>query len=78
MEDLGKYHTSLELPCNTTSLLTNMAGYHLLMFADFDHQDRFSYNLYNTLRRGMLKKTYKPYVYFYFTYVNRTHINRIL
>ncbi|XP_033229073.1 uncharacterized protein LOC117180692 [Belonocnema kinseyi] len=54
IEELGKYHTSVELPCNATSLLTNMAGYHLLMFADFEYQNRFSYNLYNMLRRAFL------------------------
>lgn len=54
IEALGKYHVNVELPCNATSLLTNTAGYHLLMFANFSYQNRFSYNLYITLRRAFL------------------------
>ncbi|XP_043463621.1 uncharacterized protein LOC122499371 [Leptopilina heterotoma] len=54
VEALGKYQINVELPCNATSLLTNTAGYHLLMFADISYQNRFSYNLYITLRRAFL------------------------
>lgn len=53
IEELGKYQQSVELPCNAVSLLSNMAGYHLLTYANFQYQSRFSYNLYNTLTRGM-------------------------
>lgn len=53
IEELGKYHHNVELPCNAVSLLANMVGYHLLTYADFQYQSRFSYNLYNTLTRGM-------------------------
>lgn len=52
IEELGKYHQNIELPCNAVSLLANMVGYHLLTYADFQYQSRFSYNLYNTLIRG--------------------------
>lgn len=52
IKELGKYHQNVELPCNAVSLLTNTAGYHLLTYADFQYQSRFSYNLYNTLIRG--------------------------
>lgn len=52
IEELGKYHQNVELPCNAVSLLANMVGYHLLTYADFQYQSRFSYNLYNTLTRG--------------------------
>lgn len=45
---------NVELPSNATSLLTNTAGYHLLMFADFSYQTRFCYNLYITLRTAFL------------------------
>lgn len=51
---MGKYHQDVELPCNTVSLLANMAGYHLLTYADFQYQSRFSYNLYNTLIRAFI------------------------
>ncbi|XP_014473444.1 PREDICTED: centromere protein I-like [Dinoponera quadriceps] len=53
-EELGKYHQSVELPCNAVSLLSNMAGYHLLTYADLQYQSRFSYNLYNTLARAFI------------------------
>ncbi|KAK2577484.1 hypothetical protein KPH14_003582 [Odynerus spinipes] len=53
-EELGKHHLSIELPCNAVSLLANMAGYHLLTYADFQFQSRFSYNLYNTFRRAFI------------------------
>ncbi|XP_076767150.1 centromere protein I [Xylocopa sonorina] len=53
-EDLGKWNLSVELPCNAVSLLSNSAGYHLLTFADFQYQSRFSYNLYNTLMRALI------------------------
>ncbi|KAG7209382.1 hypothetical protein KM043_015480 [Ampulex compressa] len=54
IEELGKYHLSVELPCNAISLLANMAGYHLLTYADFHYQSKFSYNLYNTLIRAFI------------------------
>ncbi|XP_032664424.1 centromere protein I-like [Odontomachus brunneus] len=54
IEELGKYQQSVELPCNAVSLLSNMAGYHLLTFANFQYQSRFSYNLYNTLTRAFI------------------------
>ncbi|XP_020282926.1 centromere protein I-like isoform X2 [Pseudomyrmex gracilis] len=54
IEDLGKYHQNVELPCKAISLLTNMAGYHLLTYADIQYQSRFSYNLYNTLIRAFI------------------------
>ncbi|XP_018316696.1 centromere protein I [Mycetomoellerius zeteki] len=54
IEELGKYHQNVELPCNAVSLLANMIGYHLLTFADFQYQSRFSYNLYNTLTRAFI------------------------
>ncbi|XP_076647253.1 centromere protein I [Halictus rubicundus] len=54
IEELGKSHFSMELPCNAISLLTNTAGYHLLTFADFHYQSRFAYNLYNTLIRAFI------------------------
>ncbi|XP_015175548.1 PREDICTED: centromere protein I-like [Polistes dominula] len=53
-EDLGRHLSSIELPCNAISLLVNTAGYHLLTYADFNFQIRFSYNLYNTLRRAFI------------------------
>ncbi|EZA56256.1 Centromere protein I [Ooceraea biroi] len=53
-EELGKYHQTIELPCNAVSLLANMAGYHLLTYAEFQYQSRFSYNLYNTLTRAFI------------------------
>lgn len=53
MEELGKLHLNTELPCNAISLLANTAGYHLLTFANSHYQSRFSYNLYNTLIKGM-------------------------
>ncbi|KYN29639.1 Centromere protein I [Trachymyrmex cornetzi] len=52
VEELGKYHQIVELPCNAVSLLGNTIGYHLLTYANFQYQSRFSYNLYNTLIRG--------------------------
>ncbi|XP_076390259.1 centromere protein I isoform X2 [Megachile rotundata] len=58
-EELGKSHLSVELPCNAISLLTNTAGYHLLTFADFQYQSRFSYNLYNTLVRALMLENEK-------------------
>ncbi|XP_011703311.1 PREDICTED: centromere protein I-like [Wasmannia auropunctata] len=54
IEELGKYHQNVELPCNAVSLLANMVGYHLLTYADFQYQSRFSYNLYNTLTRAFI------------------------
>ncbi|XP_012064382.1 PREDICTED: centromere protein I-like [Atta cephalotes] len=54
IEELGKYHQNIELPCNAVSLLANMIGYHLLTYADFQYQSRFSYNLYNTLTRAFI------------------------
>ncbi|XP_066599596.1 centromere protein I-like [Prorops nasuta] len=54
IDELGKYNLNVDLPCNATSLLANMAGYHLLTFADFQYQSRFSYNLYNTFRRACI------------------------
>ncbi|CAL1684747.1 unnamed protein product [Lasius platythorax] len=54
IDELGKYHKNVELPCNAVSLLANMAGYHLLTYADFQYQSRFSYNLYNTLIRAFI------------------------
>ncbi|XP_012527301.1 centromere protein I [Monomorium pharaonis] len=54
IEELGKYHQNIELPCNAVSLLANMAGYHLLTYADFQYQSRFSYNLYNILTRAFI------------------------
>ncbi|KAM0733058.1 Centromere protein I [Formica fusca] len=54
IDELGKYHQNVELPCNAVSLLANMAGYHLLTYADFQYQSRFSYNLYNTLTRAFI------------------------
>ncbi|KZC12731.1 Centromere protein I, partial [Dufourea novaeangliae] len=54
IEELGKSHFSVELPCNAISLLANTAGYHLLTFADFHYQSRFCYNLYNTLIRAFI------------------------
>nr|XP_033195550.1 centromere protein I-like isoform X1 [Bombus vancouverensis nearcticus] len=58
-EELGKLHLSVELPCNAISLLSNIAGYHLLTFADFHYQSRFSYNLYNTLVRAFILENEK-------------------
>ncbi|TGZ53483.1 Uncharacterized protein DBV15_09939 [Temnothorax longispinosus] len=54
IEELGKYHQTVQLPCNAVSLLANMVGYHLLTYADFQYQSRFSYNLYNTLTRAFI------------------------
>ncbi|KYN33930.1 Centromere protein I [Trachymyrmex septentrionalis] len=54
IEELGKYHQNVELPCNAVSLLANMIGYHLLTYSDFQYQSRFSYNLYNTLTRAFI------------------------
>ncbi|KYM99332.1 Centromere protein I [Cyphomyrmex costatus] len=54
IEELGKYHQNIELPCNAISLLVNMVGHHLLTYADFQYQSRFSYNLYNTLTRAFI------------------------
>ncbi|XP_072766560.1 centromere protein I isoform X2 [Anoplolepis gracilipes] len=54
IDELGKYHQNVELPCNAISLLANMAGYHLLTYADFQYQSRFSYNLYNLLIRAFI------------------------
>ncbi|KOC59649.1 Centromere protein I [Habropoda laboriosa] len=54
VEELGKLHLSIELPCKAISLLSNTAGYHLLTFADFEYQSRFSYNLHNTLTRAFM------------------------
>ncbi|XP_018394286.1 PREDICTED: centromere protein I-like [Cyphomyrmex costatus] len=54
IEELGKYHQNVELPCNAISLLVNMVGHHLLTYADFQYQSRFSYNLYNTLTRAFI------------------------
>jgi hypothetical protein len=54
VEELGKYRHTIELPCNAASLLANTAGYHLLAYADFQYQSRFSYNLYNTLTRAFI------------------------
>ncbi|KAL2740548.1 centromere protein I-like isoform X4 [Vespula squamosa] len=54
INELGQHYSSIELPCNAISLLVNMAGYHLLTYADFHFQSRFSYNLYNTLRRAFI------------------------
>ncbi|XP_034936945.1 uncharacterized protein [Chelonus insularis] len=54
IDDIGKNHFNTELPSNATSLLANMAGYHFLTFSTFEYQCRFSYNLYNTLRRAFI------------------------
>ncbi|XP_046813147.1 centromere protein I-like isoform X3 [Vespa crabro] len=54
INELGQHYSSIELPCNAISLLVNMAGYHLLTYANFHFQSRFSYNLYNTLRRAFI------------------------
>lgn len=40
IDELGKYHQNVELPCNAISLLANMAGYHLLTYADFQYQSK--------------------------------------
>lgn len=58
-EELGKLNLNVELPCNAVSLLSNTAGYHLLTFADFQYQSRFSYNLYNTLVRAFMLENEK-------------------
>ncbi|XP_012235720.1 centromere protein I-like [Linepithema humile] len=54
VKELGKYHQNIELPCNAVSLLVNTAGYHLLTYANFQYQSRFSCNLYNTLIRAFI------------------------
>ncbi|KAF3427392.1 hypothetical protein E2986_08348 [Frieseomelitta varia] len=59
VEELGKLNLNVELPCNAVSLLSNTAGYHLLTFADFQYQSRFSYNLYNTLVRAFMLENEK-------------------
>nr|XP_034184173.1 centromere protein I-like [Osmia lignaria] len=58
-EELGKSHLNIELPCNAVSLLANTAGHHLLTYADFHYQSRFSYNLYNTLIRAFILENEK-------------------
>ncbi|OXU27791.1 hypothetical protein TSAR_005350 [Trichomalopsis sarcophagae] len=51
---LGQYHSIIKLPCNATSLLTNVIGYHLLTYADLEYQQRFMHNLYYTLWRSFI------------------------
>ena len=53
-EQLGKYHSIVKLPCNSTSLLTNSIGYHLLTFANIEYQQRFMHNLYYTFWRSFI------------------------
>ncbi|KAK0172686.1 hypothetical protein PV328_005975 [Microctonus aethiopoides] len=54
IDDIGKYHFDIELPSNAASLLANNAGYHFLTYASYEYQNRFSHNLYNTLRRAFI------------------------
>ena len=51
---LGKYHSSVKLPSNAVSLLTNSIGCHLLTYASPEYQQRFMHNLYNTLWKAFI------------------------
>ncbi|XP_076244985.1 centromere protein I [Calliopsis andreniformis] len=59
IEELGKTHLNVEMPCNAISLLGNTAGYHLLTFADIHYQSRFCHNLYNTLVQAFILENEK-------------------
>ncbi|XP_011505283.1 PREDICTED: centromere protein I-like [Ceratosolen solmsi marchali] len=52
--ELGKFYSTIQLPTNTTSLLANKIGHHLLTFADFEYQQRFIHNLYYTLWKSFI------------------------
>jgi hypothetical protein len=54
IEQLGKYDSVIRLPTNSTSLLLNNIGHHLLTFADFEYQHRFTHNLYYTFWRSFI------------------------
>lgn len=54
LKELGKSQLNIEMPCNAVSLLGNTAGYHLLTFANFHYQRKFSYNLYNTFIQAFM------------------------
>ncbi|XP_058793739.1 uncharacterized protein LOC131665699 [Phymastichus coffea] len=51
---LGNHQSSIRMPCNSTSLLSNIIGYHLLTYTDFEYQQRFVHNLYNTFWRSFI------------------------
>lgn len=48
MNDLAKYQGIIQLPGQSTSLLANSTGYHLLTYADSEYQCLFMHNLYYT------------------------------
>ncbi|KAJ8668120.1 hypothetical protein QAD02_009783 [Eretmocerus hayati] len=54
ISDLGRYSSEIKLPCNATSLLKNVIGYHLLMYTDLKYQHRFMHNLYFTLWKSFI------------------------
>jgi len=54
LKSLSVHQLNLDIPCNSLSLLQNMAGIHVLAFGDKSLQSRFSFNLYYTLHRGKI------------------------
>ncbi|XP_067004738.2 centromere protein I [Anabrus simplex] len=54
IEDLCSYQLTLDIPCNVMSLLNTPEGRHILAFADFAVQSRFSFALYFTLYQVFL------------------------
>jgi hypothetical protein len=58
LKSLSVHQLNLDIPCNSVSLLQNIAGIHVLAFGDRSLQSRLSFNLYYTLYRG---KTWFPF-----------------
>jgi centromere protein I len=56
LKSLSAHQLNLDIPCNSLSLLQNMAGIHVLAFGDRSLQSRFSFNLYYTLHRAFFEQ----------------------
>ncbi|GFG41066.1 hypothetical protein Cfor_04542 [Coptotermes formosanus] len=56
LKSLSVHQSNLDIPCNSLSLLQNIAGIHVLAFGDRSLQSRFSFNLYYTLRRAFFEQ----------------------
>jgi hypothetical protein len=54
LKSLSLHQLNLDIPCNSLSLLQNVAGIHVLAFGDKSLQSRFSFNLYYALHRGKI------------------------
>lgn len=55
LKSLSVHQLNLDIPCNSMSLLQNIAGIHVLAFGDRTLQSRLSFNLYYTLYRAFIE-----------------------